>query len=62
MRRHQRLYAERMRVARERTAELLRRLRAQGALPALDGAICQPDGAGSGIDLQPPDTRREERR
>lgn len=61
MRRHQRLYAERMRLAREHTAELLSRLRAQGALPAPGGAICQPDKAGSGIDLQHPDACREVR-
>ena len=62
MRRHQRLYAERMRLARERTAELLGRLRAQGALPAWDAATCRPDEAESGSAVQHLVSYREEGR
>jgi len=62
MRRHQRLYAERMRLARERTAELMRRLRAQGALPAWDAATCRPDEARAGSDAQHLGRCREEGR
>jgi hypothetical protein len=62
MRQHQRLYAERMRLARERTAELLRRLRAQGALPAWGAATCRPDEAESGDDVQHLVSYREEGR
>ncbi len=62
MRRHQRLYTERMRLARERTAELLRRLRAQGALPAWGAATCRPDEAESGSNVQHLVSYREEGR
>ena len=62
MRQHQRIYAERMRLARERTAELLRRLRAQGALPAWGAATCRPDEAESGSAVQHLVSYREEGR
>ena len=62
MRQHQRLYAERARIARERTIELMRRLRAQGALPAWGAATCRPDEAEAGSNVQHLISCREEGR